>query len=133
MHRLTTADRLMGGGAVIALLATYLTWFSYDAAQTTISVNGLRASVIGSIFFVATAIIFAVVAARAHWVRLPVGVDTDRVLKIATAVALGAVGLQLLLALDSGLSFHKGFGLAAICAIAMLVGSRRQGTSSNRI
>jgi hypothetical protein len=129
LQRLTTEQRWIGGGALVALLSSYLTWYSYDTGALEFSISGFRASIFGFIFVVASGVILTMILSEIRVLHLPRTVDTRAITSIASRVAMGAIVVQILLSLDQSQSLHKGLAIAFLAAIAMLLASRRRAHS----
>ena len=125
-QRLTTEQRWIGGSAVVALLSSYLTWYSYDTGSLEFSISGFRASIFGFIFVVAVGVALSMLLAEMRVLHLPRTVDTRGITAIASGVAVGAVIIQSLLSLDQSQSLHKGLAVAFLASIVMLLASRRR-------
>ena len=128
-QRLTTEQRWIGGGALVALLSSYLTWYSYDSGPLEFSISGFRASIFGFIFVVAVGVVVTMILSEARILHLPRTVDTRAITSIASRVAAGAIVVQILLSLDQSQSLHKGLGVAFLASIVMLLASRRRAHS----
>jgi hypothetical protein len=125
-QRLSTEQRWIGGSAVVALLSSYLTWYSYDAGSLEFSISGFRASIFGFIFVVAAGVVITMLLAEMRVLHVPRTVDTRGITAIASRVAVGAVVVQFLLSLDESQSLHKGLGVAFLASMVMLLASRRR-------
>jgi hypothetical protein len=125
-QRLSTEQRWIGGSAVVALLSSYLTWYTYDIGSFEFSISGFRASIFGFIFVVAVGVVIAMLLAEIRVLHLPRTVDVKGITTIASRVAVGAIIIQFLLSLDQSQSLHKGLGVAFLAAMVMLLASRRR-------
>jgi hypothetical protein len=125
-QRLSTEQRWIGGSAVVALLSSYLTWYTYDTGSFQFSISGFRASIFGFIFVVAVGVVITMLLAEMRVLHLPRTVDARGITTIASRVAVGAIVIQFLLSLDQSQALHKGLGVAFLAAIVMLLASRRR-------
>ncbi len=99
LDRLSTADRISGGGAAVAAVATFLPWFHRVAGADLVTVNGFRAGVLGLACFLAACGILLVLAVRHGVVENPRSADlAEGRLLLGLGVAVPVLALiQLLL------------------------------------
>ena len=126
LDRLSTEERIVGGGAILAIASAYLTWFSYSAGNTQIGLNGFRASILGDVYVIAAFVTLALLASRLRLVKLPAGIQQRPIMRVASYVCLGAWIAQFLFSVDQGRHTHLAAGIALIASAAMVFGSRRQ-------
>ncbi len=118
LSRLSIAERIAGVAALVGVLASFLTWYGYTDGALQVSVNGFRASLLGDVFFAASATVVGLVAARARLIS--VGRIDPRVWSACAITATASAGLQLVLTPIFGRSLHSGLLLALATALVML-------------
>ena len=128
-RRFDWSDRSAIAAIALGLLATYLTWYTYSAAGSHVAVNGLRASVLGDVFFLLIAAEALVVLIRRGVVAdVIAGRITDRTARIAIASATAAVVLlQLILIAAGGRSAGAGMLVAFFALLALALAAWMRG------
>ncbi|MFN2451776.1 MAG: hypothetical protein ABR541_05435 [Candidatus Dormibacteria bacterium] len=128
LDRLSTADRISGGGAAVAAVAAFLPWFHIRDAGSMVTVNAFRSGVLGLACFIAACGILMTLAVRHAAVENPRAADLPEgrmLLGMGIAVPLLAI-LQLLL--GSGGAHRPAVGLiaAVLAGVVCAWGGRQQ-------
>jgi len=126
LDRLSTEERIVGGGAILAIASAYVTWFTYDSGNVQIGLNGFRASIFGDLFVIAAAASLILLASQLRLVKLSHGFDHDVALWITSLVCLGSFVAQAIFSLAQGQHIHLAAAIALLGSAAMVFGSRRQ-------
>jgi hypothetical protein len=71
LNRLTTVDKVVAGGSLIALISIWLPWYSLSYLGATLSVNGTTGHGWLWLEFIVALVLIAYLASRAAWDRLP--------------------------------------------------------------
>lgn len=120
LSRLNTSARMGALAAILAAVATFLTWYEYPTVDMTVRVNGFRSSVVGDLFFLSAMLMLTVVLHRA-------GVAESRTLDLAGdalfvgagATAAGAMLISIVLATSSSRTPHSGIVVGTLAGAVM--------------
>ena len=133
LDRLSTADRISGGGAAVAVVASFLPWFHIRGDGSVVTVNAFRSGVLGLACFVAACGVLLILAVRHAVIENPRATDLPEgrlLLGLGIAIPLLAI-LQLLL--GSGGTHRPAAGLiATVLAGAVCAWGGRQQSLADR-
>jgi len=115
------AEAIGVASAAVGILVAFLPWYAYSAGTSHVSVNAFRASVLGDLFFVAIAAVVLLLLIGRGFVDDVVTpyIPESAAYATASAVAMGSVLIQLILARATGRSLGIGIFLAVIAAAGL--------------
>ena len=115
------AEAIGVASAAVGILVAFLPWYAYSAGTSHVSVNAFRASVLGDLFFVAIAAVVLLLLIGRGFIDDVVTpyIPESAAYATASAVAMGSVLIQLILARATGRSLGIGIFLAVIAAAGL--------------
>lgn len=129
MHdRLSTADRLSGGGAAVTLVAAFLPWFHIGDGAVVATVDAFRSGILGLACFISACGILMVLALRHGVVENPSSAELPEgrlLLGLGVAVPVLAV-LQVLVGSSGAHRPALGLVVAVLAGAVCAWGGRQQ-------
>jgi hypothetical protein len=130
LDRFSRSDRLAGGGALLALIATLLPWYHFDVGGSRVTTNGLGSGFCGDVLFLAAAGMVFVLMVRQGFIAIRSDLTDRRIDTTLGIAALGAVVLQVLIGVNGSGAFHfatLGLGVALVAGALMAMGAWSRG------
>ena len=122
---LNRAEAIGAASAAVGVLVAFLPWYGYPAGTAHVTVNAFRASLLGDIYFLATAAAILLLLIGRGFVDDVVTpyVPESTSNAAAAALAIGSVLIQLILARSTGRSLGIGIFLALLAAVGLCTAS----------
>ena len=118
LSRINRAEAIGAVSAALGLLVAFLPWYAYASGTSRVTVNAFRASLLGDVFFVAIAAVILLLLIGHGFVDDVVTpyIPETTAYATASALAMGSVLVQIILAGATGRSLGVGIFLALIAA-----------------
>jgi len=121
LSRINRAEAIGAVSAALGLLVAFLPWYDYASGTSRVTVNAFRASLLGDVFFVAIAAVMLLLLIGHGFVDDVVTpyIPETTAYATASALAMGSVLVQIILARATGRSLGVGIFLALIAAAGL--------------
>jgi hypothetical protein len=115
------AEAIGAASASLGVLVAFLPWYAYTSGSSHVTVNAFRASALGDVFFVAIAALILLLLIGRGFVDdvITAFIPETTAYATASALAMGSVLIQMILAKATGRSLGIGIFLALIAAAGL--------------
>jgi hypothetical protein len=115
------AEAIGAASASLGVLIAFLPWYSYASGTSHVTVNAFRASLLGDVFFVAIAAVILLLLIGRGFVDdvITAFIPETTAYATASALAMGSVLIQMIVAKATGRSLGIGIFLALIAAAGL--------------